>query len=274
MAILAVAFAGTAHADYRELDEGWRFVAEGRVDAAWTADFLASPIGEGETKPVLRELADSGMAGVDSSDPPTRPLQTGEFIDRYWYELADKWQYYYLDQGQYSLFSELNYILGHLAYPKQFERPMEQAASFDRRVPVFWYGICSYLPVDAGYTWPYYGPDDVRWLASMPRGGRNLASSGGGLLFSRTAGDYIDYWRYQYLDNWLYRGLDGNYYTMLGGLGYMFGHVSLGLPGSHYWWRQGGWANLHHAPEPATIALLVLGGFVVMNSRQRRCKWY
>jgi hypothetical protein len=273
MVALVIALCGRADAGYQELDEGWRIAAEGRVDTSWAPDLIAGVVDGVEAQRKGTAPADDSASGVSASDSPRRFAQAGDFIDRYWYELADKWQYYYLDHCQYNLMGGLSYLLGHPCYPKLFERPIEQAVGFGGRVHVFWYGICSYLPVEGGYAWPYYGHGDFQWLASMPCAGRGLPFSGGGLRFSQTAGDYIDRWRYRYLDNWLYRDLDGSQYNMLGGLSYMFGRAGYSLPGVHSsFWRQRGWVDVHRVPEPSAFALFALGVLATKRSRTRGCQ--
>lgn len=270
--VLAVALAGRIEAGYREVDEGWRLAAAGLVDAAWTSDvypITVDGLDTPEEKPAFGDL-DTASAGAGESR--VRSAQAGEFLDRHWYEAADKWQYYYLDQGQYNLLGGLSYLLGHPCYPKLFERSMEQAVGFDGRVHMFWYGICSYLPVDGLCGWAYYGPRDYQEFASAPRAGWGLPFSGGGLRFAQTAGDYLDRWRYKYMEVGQYRYLDLRQYNLLGGLGYMYGRFNYGWSRNYAMntWGHGVWADYSHVPEPGTITLLALAALGMMRSRLRR----
>jgi hypothetical protein len=186
----------------------------------------------------------AGREGVSqTSDYDMRPLDfnTGDYIDRVWYYLLDDGQYYYLDEGQYNLMGGLSYLLGHPAYPKLFERDLDQAVGFTNRA-------------NAG------------WLSSA--GGRLTIIEYPALYSYFNAGDYIDRARYYYLDKGQYYYLDRGQYNLLGGLGYLFGR-------SHFQTRSH-WDSYQleksvgcPAPEPSTIGFLALGAFAVIAFRRR-----
>jgi hypothetical protein len=262
--MIFLATTGTLNAGCFEVDDGWARVCENRADGILTSDIAGDDSG-------LLDYTMSSMV-FDRADPydvlgPDR-LSCGEkegsYLDRYWYYFADRWQYYYLDRAQYNLLGGFSYVLGHPLYPKLYERGIDQAVGFTGGVNMFWFGVCSYLPIDGGFAQSYYGLSDYRTGLCTPWVGGYPMFPSLGLRFYQTAGDYIDRWHYNYIDKGQYHYLDDRQYKLLGGLGYMYGR---GCCGGSYDYARFMWQNGYMGassgcssiPEPATMTFLVLG---------------
>ncbi|HUU18777.1 MAG TPA: hypothetical protein VMW72_16625 [Sedimentisphaerales bacterium] len=197
----------------------------------------------------LRGLGIGGLAVIASLGFADRVHATyfhsdvaGDYLDRGWYYLLDDGQYYFLDRGQYNILGGLSYQLGHPCYPKLFERNLDQAIEFTKRVNTGWFSIGGgQVPIGEYAVWSRYF----------------------------NAGDYVDRRRYYFLDKGQYYYLDREQYNLLGGLGYSFGwpYYQIQYDWSFYQFGKSGQCPI---PEPSTVGFLVLGALVVLGSKKYR----
>jgi len=176
----------------------------------------------------------------------------GSYLDRGWYYFLDKGQYDYLERGQYNLMNGLNFVLGHPAYPRLFERVACGGIGFESWGHVGFFGILDGFGI--------LGRGDERADKAVGSEGYRTAFASYG------AGDYIDRRWYLIIDREQYYYLDLTQYLLNGGLGYLFGRFSVDLLYDSSVHGRGAFGgdqcNLGPAtriPEPSTIAVLSLG---------------
>lgn len=226
-----------------------------RVDAAY--------IGlDGE--PVSQDIVSSWSYRSDGH------LSAGEYLDKGWYYLLDEGQYDYLDRGQYNLMGGLNYVLGHPAYPKLFERVAGGGIGFESA------GFTGFFTFPRGLETGNYRPWFWGWKNAVSNGvpvpGRQTAFRSFG------AGDYIDRRWYDYLDEGQYYYLDKTQYVLIGGLGYLYGRFSVdpaSVGRATHRRRplsagESNSASLRNVPEPSMIAVLTFGCLCLGRFGRRR----
>jgi hypothetical protein len=150
-------------------------------------------------------------------------LNTGDYLDRWWYHNLDEGQYYYLDVTQYKLLGGLSYILGHPCYPKLYERRLEQAVGF---IDIGGKGCLPWF--DSG--WDYLTVCEPGSLCHTGKGCIGQMPVSNYIIWHSCfkPGDHIQKFRYRYLDTGRYYFLDEIQYKWLGGLAYLFETPSIG----------------------------------------------
>ncbi len=262
--------AGPVRGENCYCEEGMRSAGFGEdAEALWAAAGTNGRFVRDEqlALPFSTEADPCGL--TDGSVCCARGFTSGDYLDRGWYYFLDRVEYYYLDHAQYNLLGRRNYVLGHPAYPKWFERQIDQRVGFMGTGRVFWFGVCSYLPGSGSWGGTGGGESEEMWVAAgCVLGGQNL-------YFSQTAGDYLDRWRYHYLERGRYYYLDSRQYNLLGGLGYMYDqrHYTYLQAHSAYSLRYGGGyapaGGYAAIPEPTTAVLIVIGALNLIRRKHR-----